>query len=107
MLRNFPVKNYLYTNESNQKTKTFKTTNYLKFLFARYFCVTALEKNKKIYSIYWLILPNWRYYLRQKYSKSNKRFGRYNSEYWKPNRIQIWKINNYKIRLYGKSKKQH
>ncbi len=73
--------------------------NPIKYIFARLFCVVALEKNKNLYSFYWLILPNWRYYIRFYHSKDDKRFGKYTNHYWKPNRIKLFKLNGYKNKL--------
>lgn len=69
----------------------------IKYIFARYFCVIALENNSKYYKWFWIILPDWRHYLRLLYNDDHKRFGRYNSSMWikRPNRIKLWKINNY------------
>ena len=73
--------------------------NWIGFLFARYFCVISLERESKLYAWYWLILPNWRYYLRLYYKDGHKRFGKYSKEYFKPDRIKIWKINGYKLKI--------
>ena len=71
----------------------------IKYLIARYLCVIALEKDLKIYSWLWLLLPNWRYYLRLKYNDKHNRFGRYSSNYWKPDRIKLFRVNNYRYKL--------
>lgn len=42
------------------------------------------------------MMPNWRYYLRLKHSKEEKRFGRYSDCYWKPNRRRLFILNGYK-----------
>lgn len=70
-----------------------------KYLIARYLCVIALEKDLNIYSWLWLLLPNWRYYLRRVYTQKHLRFGRYSDHYWKPKRFEIWRINGYKYKL--------
>ena len=76
----------------------------LRFLIARYLCVIALEKKyDKIYRWFWLLLPNWRYYLRLRYDKNHPRFGRYSNHYWKPDRVQIFKINGYKYHIIPKN----
>jgi len=72
---------------------------YLKYFIARYLCVTSLERGLSIYSWLWLLLPNWRYYLRQKYSKTHKRFGKYSDMYVKPDRIRLWKVNGFKYKF--------
>ena len=88
--------------------------NWIKFLFARFVCVVVLEKSmrlesmkkdsstyRSIYSWCWIILPDWRYYLRKKHVDRHKRFGRYDNHKWnpKPNRVQLWKLNGYKYKL--------
>ena len=70
--------------------------NKLKYLFAKYICHYLILNNSIIlYRWAWLILPNWRYYIRLKYDKNHKVFGRYTDHYWKPDRVELFKINNY------------
>ncbi len=81
-----------------QRLKNFKTSK-IKYLIARYLCVISLEKEWKIYSWLWLLLPNWRYYLRLNYDDNHPRFGRYSNHYWKPNRVDLFRKNGYKYKL--------
>lgn len=62
-------------------------------------CAKELEKDSKLYSWMWLLLPNWRYYVRLRHDKNDKRFGKYSYAYNKPDRVRIWKINGYKYKL--------
>lgn len=71
----------------------------LKILFA-HICEYSLSKNYNVYSWFWIILPNWRYYLRLCYTSNHRKYGRYSDFYWKPNRVELWKINGYKYKFF-------
>ena len=71
-------------------------------LWFAYKCHVALIEKKKIYSWYWLFLPNWRWYLLRYRNKEFK--DRYHSSTVKPkyNRVELFKINGYKYKLIPK-----
>jgi hypothetical protein len=84
------------------KIETIKTLHWICYVFAK-LCHKALIKNKRIYSWYWIILPNWRWYLckyGEKYYK--ERYSTPSIEIENPpkmNRKELFITNGYKYKL--------